>query len=280
MNIAELIRPSVTAELSLDELVERLRQQADIDAILLAGTTGQETLKPYSDYDLLIVLNELPQPPSLIITTIDGVLTELYFLTAAAADEMLANPQTIEANTLHGAFVSMITKGKIVHDATGRLAKLRHIAPKTRFDNILEHQIYGAWYSVTYNHAQNLRYFHSGDSLYWEALQCRLLYCISNCLSAYFTLRKLPWRGEKEAIRYLRAHDPDFLALFQTTITAGGLEQQFPKYEQLVGQCVPDGMPQWPASYTVVQPQAGLTSERINQLVKLWQEWVNATRGA
>ncbi|WP_420632370.1 nucleotidyltransferase domain-containing protein [Candidatus Leptofilum sp.] len=276
MDIAKLISPSATETLSLTELISRLQQQEAIDAILLAGSTGQETFKPYSDYDLLIVLNEMSKPPSLIITTINGYLTELYFLTASDADQIIQNPQTIEANTLHGAFVSMITKGKIVHDVSGRLAKLHQIAPQTQCDSILDHQVYAAWYSVTYNHAQNLRYFHSGDSLYWEALQCRLLYCISNCLTAYFTLRKMPWRGEKEAIRTLRKHDPDFLTQFQATIMAGGIEQQFPKYEQLVAQTLPAGMPQWPASYTVVQPQAELTPEDINQRVKLWEEWVKS----
>lgn len=269
------ISPSVTDTLSLDKLVAQLSKQAEIDAILLAGTTGKKTLKRYSDYDLLIVLNEMATPPSLIITTIDGYLAELYFLTAVTADQLIENPAEVEANTLNGAFVSMITKGEIVYDASGRLHKLREIAPQTCCANILDHQVYGAWYSLTYNHAQNLRYFHSGDALYLAALQCRMLYCISNCLSAYFTLRGVPWRGEKEAIRYLQAHDSAYLAQFQATVAAGGIEQQFPQYEQLVALTLPTNMPQWPDSYTVVQPQHRIAPEQIEQHIIQWEKWVS-----
>lgn len=195
MNILSTIHLSTTANLSLEEVLARLCQQEAIDAILLAGTTGKDTLKPYSDYDLLIVLNGMSDPPSLIITTIDGYLTELYFIQAGTIDEMVQSPQSVSANSLYGAFVSMVTNGEIVHDASGRLATLREVAPQTHYATISDAQLYEAWYSVTYNHAQNVRYFRSNDPLYWDALQCRLLYCISNCLTAYFTLRGLPWLG-------------------------------------------------------------------------------------
>ena len=274
MNPNELIIPSSTQYHSLDEVVTRLQQQPEVDAILLAGTTGQADLKPYSDYDLLIVLNEMPTTPSLIITVIDDYLTELYFIKASTLDEMIADPHTVEANTLIGAFTSMVMKGEIIYDESGRLAKLRDIAPQTHFADILDLQVYDSWYSVTYNHAQNLRYYHSQNDLYLDALQCRLLYCISNCLTAYFTLRKLPWRGEKEAIRYLRQHDPAYLELFQSCITAGDIHQQFPKYETLVERTLPDGMSIWGDSYTVVQPHSNLTEESIRQQLDLWEDWV------
>ncbi|MEM7334384.1 MAG: nucleotidyltransferase domain-containing protein [Chloroflexota bacterium] len=274
MMFEQWLRPSSSDKLVLDDVLERLKRQPEIDAILLAGTTGKETLKPYSDYDLLIVLNEMVEPPSLIITTIEGKLAELYFWNAVAIDEKIENPQTVEANSLAGAFLSMVTKGKIVYDASSRLEDLRKIAPQTHIKDILDHQIYAAWYSVTYNHAQNLRYFSSQDWLYWMALQCRLLYCISNCLSAYFTLRGMPWRGEKEAIRYLQANDPAYLEQFQAAVTAGGIEQQFPQYVQLVEQTLPEGISVWGESYTAVQPQPHITTALIEKHADQWRQWI------
>ena len=90
MELNELMQPSVSDDLSLDEVLARLQQRPEIDAILLAGTTGKATFKPYSDYDLLLILNEMPEPPSLIVTGIGGVLAELYFLQAQRLDEILA----------------------------------------------------------------------------------------------------------------------------------------------------------------------------------------------
>ncbi|MEM9777386.1 MAG: hypothetical protein AAF902_22600 [Chloroflexota bacterium] len=274
MKLKNLLKPSLTDPMSLQEVVAKLQAQEDIDAILFAGSTGKETLKSYSDYDLLIILNEMASPPSLLITTIDGILSELYFLQASAADDILQHPRKVEANTLHGAFVSMIARGKIAYDASGRLKRLRTAAPQTQIDQVLDHQIYSAWYSVTYNHAQNLRYYHSEDQLYLTALQCRLLYCISNCLSAYFTLRGLPWRGEKDAIRYLQQNDPAYLELFQMTVSAGPVEKQFPIYEKLVEQTLVDGWPKWPSQYTVLQPHYDLSEEKIAAMHRVWNRWV------
>ena len=274
MALFDLIPSSVTDELSLDEVLARLRAQPEIDGILLAGTTGKTTLKPYSDYDLLIVLNEMAEPPSLIVTGIDGYLAELYFWRAAAIDEILEAPEQVEANSLHGAFVSMTARGEIVHDASGRLTRLREVAPHTFIESIQDHQRYDAWYSLTYNHAQNLRYFKSQDPLYLEALQCRLLYSISNCLSAYFSLRGLPWRGEKEAIRYLRAHDLVYWAQFLTTVSAGGIQRRFPEYVRLIELTLPAGLPLWPESYIVVQPTPGLTADLIARQTGRWRRWV------
>ena len=274
MKIEEMVRPSLSDNLTLNEIIQKLTNQPEIDAILLAGTTGKNTIKPYSDYDLLIILNEMEAPPSLIITTIDGILTELYFWNASDVEQVVQNPTQVEANSLPGAFVSMVMNGKIAYDASARLEKLRTVAVQTHYAKILDHQIYAAWYSVTYNHAQNLRYFESKDPLYWVALQCRLLYCISNCLSAYFTLRSLPWRGEKEAIRYLQTNEPAYLEQFKVTITAGDIERQFPLYVQLVEQTLPKGMSVWGAGTTAVQAQPHITPERINQHLDQWERWV------
>ncbi|MEO1288144.1 MAG: hypothetical protein AAFV93_10280 [Chloroflexota bacterium] len=265
----------MTQQLPLEEVITRLQQQDEIDGILLAGTTGKETLKPYSDYDLIIVLNDMPITPSLIITTIEGYLAELYFLKASTLDEMLANPTTVEANSLLGAFTSMTVRGEIVYDASGKLTQLRTIADDTHYADILDHQVYSSWYSVTYNHAQNLRYYHSQDPLYLDALQCRLLYCVSNALSAYFTLRRLPWRGEKEAIRYLRENDPSYWDVFQACVNASGIHQQFERYTTLIEATLPDSMSIWGDDYTVIQPHAHLTEESINQHQVIWKQWMN-----
>ena len=274
MTITNTINTSSTQNTPLDEVLKRLQAQPEVDAILLAGATGTESPKPYSDYDILVVLNEMPVTPSLIITVVDTILTEVYFIKAATMDEMIANPETVEANSLLGAFTSMVVRGEIAYDASGRLTRLREVAPQTHYDEILAHQVYSSWYSLTYNHQQNLRYYHSLDDLYLDALQCRMLYCISNCLSAYFTLRELPWRGEKEAIRYLRQHDPVYLEQFKATVSAGDIHAQFPQYEKLVDLTLPVGMSLWADSYTVVQPHADLTEASIRAHLDLWEGWV------
>ncbi|MDP9369911.1 MAG: nucleotidyltransferase domain-containing protein [Chloroflexota bacterium] len=54
-----------TNTMTLDEVLRRLAQHEFVDGILLLGSTRTGDLTPTSDYDLLLVLVDLPATPRL-----------------------------------------------------------------------------------------------------------------------------------------------------------------------------------------------------------------------
>src|SRR4051812_34689529 len=90
---------------SLDEVIASLSARPAVDAVLTMGSTATGALHPASDYDLLVVLSEMPVPVFLAMTTIDGRMAELYFTTTQTLDTLLAldvpiPPDRFEASIL------------------------------------------------------------------------------------------------------------------------------------------------------------------------------------
>jgi hypothetical protein len=75
--------------LSLRDVIARLSAQTDVESLLPMGSTGQDALRPASDYDLLAIMSNPPEPLGLVHTSIDGRLAEIYFITATALEPIL-----------------------------------------------------------------------------------------------------------------------------------------------------------------------------------------------
>jgi hypothetical protein len=81
-----------TSDLSLAGLLSRLAAHDVVDGIVLMGTTGTPDVTPTSDYDLLLVLRELPAPLRMVTTWVEGRLTEVYCTTVRAIERLVADP--------------------------------------------------------------------------------------------------------------------------------------------------------------------------------------------
>lgn len=66
-------------------------------------------------------------------------------------------------------------------------------------------------------------------------------------------IRKLRWQGEKAAVRYLSANDPDYLALLQQFLAAGERKTKFALYEQLVTLVAAPGGGLWLPGATAIE---------------------------
>ncbi len=100
-------------------------------------------------------------------------------------------------------------------------------------------------YKINYNLVNNARYFRSNDPLYHAALEIRLLYSISEALVGYFTLRHVYWKGEKNAILYLREHDPKYLGIFEMACRGESLKTKFNAYCKLAEESFTAEYPKW-----------------------------------
>src|SRR4051812_9639725 len=116
--------PLQSAAATLDRVVANLSAHPAVDGVLAMGSTATGDLLPASDYDLLVVLPEMPVPLFLVMTTIEGRLSELYFATTPTLDRLLALDAPVPAHTFDATILTWLQSGKIMFDRWGRLSKL------------------------------------------------------------------------------------------------------------------------------------------------------------
>jgi predicted nucleotidyltransferase len=71
--------PGVTANLTLEQVLERLKRCGEVEGIVFIGSTGTGRIGPSSDYDLFIVLSSSSVSIWQVITLIGGRVAEAYF---------------------------------------------------------------------------------------------------------------------------------------------------------------------------------------------------------
>ncbi len=219
---------------TLDSFVARLVTQAVVDGILFMGSTGSGTLNAASDYDLLLILADDPAAPQMVVTWVDGHFTEIYCTPVTALARIIAEPTAWREGSEEGSVINWLRDGRIVHDRAGRLANAQAAARAAPPLAVAASEgAYWAWDILGYNVAQAKRYLASDDPVYREVVDFRLLYRLAEVMTAYFTVRGLPWRGEKEAIRYWTADDPPFLARFRECLAETDRGRKVARYEEL-----------------------------------------------
>ena len=227
--------PATTIDISLDAVVERLAKHPDVEGLVLLGSARTSHFKAMSDYDLLIVVSELPLPMRVGLTHINARLADLLFATIEEIETILASDAPFNGDEWIGRIVRWCQSGTILFDRSGRLSRVKQKVMAgnwIRPSNALS--TYQTWFGINYNYAQTRRMSQSQEPEYRLAVQIRLLYSLADILSGYFQLRQLLWHGEKGAIRYLATHDPEFLALFTECLHESNYERKLEQYERLV----------------------------------------------
>jgi predicted nucleotidyltransferase len=224
-----------TATMRLETVLERLSQHPAVDGLVTIGSTARQTLSPASDYDLLVIVADQPLPFRVGITSIDHRLTDLLFGTSTHIATILQATTAIDGTAWEGRIARWLLEGQIAFDRCGDLHAVQH---KVRTGNWIREldliDSYGAWIGINYNLLQTKRMLQSDDPIYRGAAEWRItLYGIPSILYSYFQIRKLYWQGDKEALRYLLANDPDYADLFQQLLRESDPERKFERYEQL-----------------------------------------------
>ena len=219
--------------MTFDEFLHRLQNSPQVLGFLAMGSIGKPNFKSYSDYDLAIVLEDNAPPLFTASTWIDGQLGDLYFFHRPQIETLIRGEQG-RAGGFAEKLTEWVQTGTILFDREGLLEGLKSTAKVQPLTVKADDVAHRTWFGINFNFAHNKRYFNSGDKLYRQALEIRLLYCQNDLLVAYFTLRGFPWEGEKTAITYLQKHDPEYSALFFRTLRETQLENKFALYTALV----------------------------------------------
>ncbi|MDQ4075413.1 MAG: hypothetical protein M3220_04110 [Chloroflexota bacterium] len=239
---------SQTDDMTLDEIIARLSSNDAVEAILTLGSTREGPLQPHSDYDLLVVLTEMPVPLHVLLTTVDGRLTDVLFAHSSLITEVLGEGDEEASSAYEGTLVERLKTGRVVYDQGGRIRRAQErLAGREWLVKPDERDIYYyAVHGIHYNYQQNKRYFDYDTPLYRLALDIRLHYSLVQVLLGYFQVRRIPWQGEKKAIQYWQIRDPAYLALFQQYHATTDRRERFTIYTELAERTLAPVGGMWP----------------------------------
>lgn len=225
---------------------------------MLLGSTGGGDFSPTSDIDALVVFSMLPAPLRIVNTWIDGRFAEVYCTTVDALDRIVRAQSPYPDGSEEATVLGWLRTGRVYADRHGRLQQLQARAddpPPPALPG--DAAIYEAWRKIGYNLAQVKRYLVANDSLSQTAIDLRLLYSVDEVKLHYFTVRRLPWHGEKPAIRYWTEHDPDFLAELRQYFDETDRAQRVARYERLARLALAPAAELWGTGETAISLGAG-----------------------
>lgn len=253
----------------LTQIIENLSKNPDVDGVFLTGSQTKDN-KPYSDIDLVIILRNNHNKLNSLYTWIDGKFADVFFFDQSDIKRMI-DKGSMEGNSMDAIFIDWLAKAHVYSDKSGLLNDLKSILVyKSLFIPTSEKQIF--LQKVNYNLVANTRYFESKDPLYHEALEMRLLYSVSELISAYFEFRDIPWRGEKMAIKYFKENNEKFYEKFKDFTKASNLNEKFEAYVEMAKLVFTSDYKEWGKDDVI--PLSKELSD-TNLLTKYWLEITN-----
>jgi hypothetical protein len=243
-----------TPQLDLDDVITRLARHERVEGALLIGSRAGGNFSAASDYDLVIVLHQDEPLWYVGVTQIDGRFTDLIFVAATALDRLMALRTPLAAAHELAPIVRWLQTGQIVADPTGRLHEMQQrLGEETRLLPPNEEAAYGAWFAVNYNLAQARRMLPATDPIYQATLDIRIaVYGAQDLWFSYFTIRRLPWQGDKAAVRYLTEHDPHFLHCYQQFLAETERNHKLELYKTAAALVTAPLGGLWPDGATVI----------------------------
>lgn len=229
---------------SLIKIIEKLKSSEDVDAVFITGSYGTKQSKHYSDIDLVIILKENKNNIYSLYRWIDGVFADIFFFDSADLKRIESQIGKYD-NPMDGVFMTWLKKADIKFDKSGTITNLKSKADGSEEFIVSAKEKQNFWQKINYNFIANKRYFESGDPLYHQALELRLSYSVIELICAYLALRGIAWRGEKEAVMYLKNNHSDFYGLFEKYCVSSSLDVRFGLYAEIVDLVFTDEYKKW-----------------------------------
>jgi len=237
-------------QLSLMNLIEQLKLSPRVKGIFTTGTTATK-LTLSSDIDLVIILDKNDESIKSVYTKIENHFSDIFFFDIDFINQ-LKSRQEVSGNNFDGMFLEWLVKGKIEYDPESLLLTLKNIIDKNPpLQNVTDSEKRDFWIKTNYNFIANLRYYNSSDELYRKALEMRLLYSVIELITAYFSFRGIPWRGEKAAVKYFEEHDLEFFSVFQKYTQSNNLDVKMKYYQDLFNKIFFGDYQKWEDDFVV-----------------------------
>jgi predicted nucleotidyltransferase len=267
MSLAQIMTSSatLTEKESLAAVFERLARNQNVTGALVIGSLAAGTINPASDYDLVIVLNATPRPWFVGITTIDNRPTDLIFVSTTAVQAVAALTAPVSQDHELAPVIRWLSTGDIRFDRHGDLGRLQKRLKQGDWIQAIDDKAgYDAWFALNYNLAVAERLAKSEAELYRRTALIRMgVYGHTDIWFGYFTIRKLPWAGDKAAVNHLLANDREFMTMFQRFLAASTIAEKLRLYRQVAQLAAAPHGGLWPPGATVMNDDRAKT---------LWQE--------
>ncbi len=236
--------------MKLEKLIDTLKASPRVRGIFTTGTTAT-SLSPSSDIDLVVVLDRNSEDIKSVYTMAENHFADIFFFDTDFVQK-LGDKKEILSNAFEGMFLEWLSKGKVEYDYENLLANLKQeIKSKPPMQKVPDAEKKDFWIKINYNFIANSRYYDSNDTLYQEALEMRLLYSTMELITAYFSFRDIPWRGEKTAIKYLEKNDPDFRSLFHRYSASQNIDDRMSCYRQLFEKTLHGEYQKWSDDFVI-----------------------------
>ncbi len=268
---------SASNVLTLEQVVERLALHELVEGVVIIGSRAIDAIAPWSDYDILLVLRTLPSPLDVAYTSVGGRMADVIFVDVETIGRIGREGVPIPVEGPDGSLARWLKAGQVVFDRDGHIERARHAVLSTNWSEPARYAAkYAAWFSINYNLNHNKRMAAAEDPVYLLALDLRLLYSIFDLLTGYLRFRDIPWQGEKEAIRLLAAHDPEFLDTLHACLAEANRDRKVSLYEELAGRTVEPFARLWSGDATAVQLTADepVTPETVERGLQFWEELI------
>lgn len=258
---------------SLQNLIEKLKNRDEIDGILLAGSQAREEHKGHSDIDLLVVLKENSEQIFSLLQFIDDKPADIFFSDIPSLKK-IDEQETIPSNTMEAVFLDWLSEGQIMFDKSKTLSDLKDKCSELKKKEAVPESEMRKFESlINHGYITNKRYFISKDPEYLRALEVKLLSDINNILVGYFEFRNIPWRGEKKMLKYLAENDRDFYDLFFSFIQdAKNVNEKFAIYEKLLTKVFVGKYHLWDKNIISPSIKGPMEEQKRSSLIKYWED--------
>jgi predicted nucleotidyltransferase len=264
--------------LTFEDTIRRLCASDTVVGLALFGSRVQASENPSSDYDLLILVREMPVEIFQMFTSIEGRLADIVFANTQTVDHLMHIHTPIHPYSKEGMLLQKMLTAKIVYDPSVLLLQVQKLARErqqlqTGLLSPSESDQYAAWFWQNHSLVHIRRMLQSEDPVVLTAVDLMLLSGISRLGRDYYTVRSLFWEGEKGAVRFLQSHNTEYLILLRNCLAEPDRVEKVKLYEQLVEKTIaPIGMI-WAMGDSAVylrnlEEQPG----RVREALAFWEE--------
>jgi hypothetical protein len=255
--VSETVR-SASSDLSLEEVLDRLRGHDAVDAVCVIGSTATGRANRASDIDLVVVVRHRSLTPrrapgtpyEVVFTSIGGTPGDIIVVADADLD-LLATAEWNEGlGYAKESLIRWIAGGRVVLDRSDRLEAVASRAKHSPPLPWLPSEVRVVWWDANFDLLKIRRYLEAGDPIYDRALPWLMVRAFHEASVGYFKVRQLPWLGEKGSIAYWNEHDAGFLEVFERFLAEAELAARAEVLQELVSRALApvDGL--WPEGET------------------------------
>jgi len=207
---------------NLDKLVARLENNPRVVGIARYGSRRATDVSPGGDFDLFVFVKE--RPP--------GIESIHFYVGDIPVDVNIRTLEDIWRNEPLTNIDIALADAEILHDKTGTLSRefgALHERWKQTSSNLTEHEI--VWHRFCQQHVlDKVRGRIVEEPLLCEFLLATNIYWL---VQAYFSIRRIPYPGEKDALRRLESKEPQVYAEIQRFYVSHDLDEKLEISERL-----------------------------------------------